>query len=389
MAWVDFGHQHRDDMDRLLDAFRDEATVDELGIGTIRDTFANVLFPGTSTLHTRARYLLFVPWLVTSVAAQRLSLERANAELRHRETGLIEALIAGDPTGEGVIGKVARASLKRMPSEVYWGALGRYRIRRCDDGPQQHFRAVTSAAVLPQDEEDERPRHLHDPHFCQLPPVPDDLETVATFDLTADEADFLNERIQATCQGSYLAWLLLHRTPGDTAHAWDEPLTEGLDGEPARVVAHAQRLHHLYEGAPLLYNLLLARNAGWDEGVDAYEHRLTEWGASEGVAGAASGWDQKDFWALVLDGRRVNAGTRDFVNAWVHLVRDDKGAAWRSAAAAGLIEEREKRLKRSRSRFVNTDALELWQGGAGVGGLSYRWRSARTLINDIRRGQRR
>lgn len=387
LAWVDFGEQHREAMDRLLDAFRDESTVDELGIGTVRDTFADLLFPGTSTLHTRARYLLFVPWLVTAIASQRLPLERATAELRHRETRLIEALLAGEHEGQGVIGKVARASLKRMPSEVYWGALGRYRIRRCTDGPQQHFRAVTATVVLPPDEEDEGPAHLYDPHFAQLPPTPPDLDTVATFQLSPEEAEFLHERIQATCQGSYLAWLLRHRTPDQTRNPWDDSLTEGLDAEPLRVLTHARRLHHLYEGASLLYNLLLARQASWDGGVDDYEDRLTGWAASEELHVAAEEWDRDDFWALVFDSRRVNVGTRDFVDAWVGLVRTEPASTRTGSQAAELIELRERRLKRARSRFVNKDALDKWEGGAGLGGLLYRWSNARTLVNDIRRGQ--
>lgn len=387
LAWVDYSHTHRDDMDRLLDAFRDESTVDELGIGTIRDAFAEMLYPGTSTLHTRARYLLFVAWQVTEVATQRHHLERALSELRGQEVRLIEALLKGDRDG-GVIGRVARAALKRMPSEVYWSALGRYGIRRCDHGIQQHLRAVTAAPVLPIDEEDEAARVHSDPHFVQLPSRPEGFLDVATFDLTADEAEFLSERIQISCGGSYLAWLVRHRTPGDTADGWDETLTVGLDEGPARVLAHARRLHHLYEGAPLLYNLLLARLARWDDAVETYEKALEEWSASEGVDAAAEEWDSRDFWQCVLEQRtRVNAGTRDFVDEWVRVVQTDPAGAWRTTEAAGLVEARERRLKRARSRFVNRDALADWGGGSGVGGLQYRWPNARTLVNDIRRGQ--
>ena len=34
--------------------------VDEIGIGLIRDAFANYFFPGTSTVQTRAKYFLIV-----------------------------------------------------------------------------------------------------------------------------------------------------------------------------------------------------------------------------------------------------------------------------------------------------------------------------------------
>lgn len=35
-----------------------------MGIGTIRDQIADVLFPGTSTLITRAKYYLLVPCII-------------------------------------------------------------------------------------------------------------------------------------------------------------------------------------------------------------------------------------------------------------------------------------------------------------------------------------
>ena len=42
--------------------FGEHDTRDELGIGSVRDAFADTLFPGTSTITTRARYFLLVPW---------------------------------------------------------------------------------------------------------------------------------------------------------------------------------------------------------------------------------------------------------------------------------------------------------------------------------------
>ncbi len=38
----------------VIDLFGEDDTRDELGLGTIRDGFADLLFPGTSTIQTRA-----------------------------------------------------------------------------------------------------------------------------------------------------------------------------------------------------------------------------------------------------------------------------------------------------------------------------------------------
>jgi Family of unknown function (DUF6361) len=33
----------------------------------VRDTFSDLLFPGTSTLHSRGRYVLFIPWIYQAI----------------------------------------------------------------------------------------------------------------------------------------------------------------------------------------------------------------------------------------------------------------------------------------------------------------------------------
>ena len=52
LAWLDLTARDRDKMRRVLDLFKEQGTVDEMGLGTIRDTFSDALFPGTSTLQT-------------------------------------------------------------------------------------------------------------------------------------------------------------------------------------------------------------------------------------------------------------------------------------------------------------------------------------------------
>ena len=62
-AWVDFAGENQQKMLDVVKLFQEKDTRDELGIGTIRDSFSDYFFPGTSTIQTRARYMLFVPWI--------------------------------------------------------------------------------------------------------------------------------------------------------------------------------------------------------------------------------------------------------------------------------------------------------------------------------------
>ena len=60
LLWLDLTAADREKVRRVLDLFSEQGTVDELRVGSLRDTISNALFPGTSVLHTRLRYVLFI-----------------------------------------------------------------------------------------------------------------------------------------------------------------------------------------------------------------------------------------------------------------------------------------------------------------------------------------
>ena len=58
--WLDYSERERRKMLEVIDLFKEHDTRDELGIGAVRDAFADQFFPGTSTIMTRARYFFLV-----------------------------------------------------------------------------------------------------------------------------------------------------------------------------------------------------------------------------------------------------------------------------------------------------------------------------------------
>src|SRR5689334_836960 len=104
LAWLDISRAEQQWMRELLKLFSDQESRDELGIGQVRDAFGDLLFPGSSTLHARARYLLIVPWCFI-VAARRPDRDQA-AELDRIERKVIAALRAAGAT-DGLIGRQA------------------------------------------------------------------------------------------------------------------------------------------------------------------------------------------------------------------------------------------------------------------------------------------
>src|ERR1700728_4570058 len=125
LTWLDHDAADRDRMNRILALFRERDTRDELGVGVIRDLLADQLFPGTSTIQTRLRYMLFVPWLYGRLEADGVSSANVPRRARTLETQLLEPLLAHEDQA-GIFGKFARGEIKRLPSSVYWAGLGEW-----------------------------------------------------------------------------------------------------------------------------------------------------------------------------------------------------------------------------------------------------------------------
>jgi Family of unknown function (DUF6361) len=100
---------------------------DEIGFLTVHQRYADRFFPGTSVLHTRARYAVFVPWLFEDLAG--LTGPAAMRALRERERELAGRL--KDAGESQVIGsRVYPKPSSQPPSTVYWNALAIWGILR-------------------------------------------------------------------------------------------------------------------------------------------------------------------------------------------------------------------------------------------------------------------
>ena len=99
-----------------------EGVRDEIGFLAIHQAYSDRLFPGTSVLHTRLRYVLFVPWIFQRLAAQG-SRETAARRLQEEERRLAGRLKGQD----GVIGgRIYPSHSAQPPSMVYWSAMARW-----------------------------------------------------------------------------------------------------------------------------------------------------------------------------------------------------------------------------------------------------------------------
>ena len=125
LGWIDFSKSDRDMVLSVLRQLTEPGAVDELGIGTIRDGFSDILFPGTSTIQTRAKYLFIIPYISLELERGKKLLPRQFIEaLEQSELDIIDILAVNG--AEGIIGQRSRQTLRRKPSSIYWSALRTY-----------------------------------------------------------------------------------------------------------------------------------------------------------------------------------------------------------------------------------------------------------------------
>ncbi|MBX9951485.1 MAG: hypothetical protein K2Y39_20110, partial [Candidatus Obscuribacterales bacterium] len=118
LTWIDLDRDARDRMLHILSMFHEKESRDELGLGAVRDSFADLLFPGTSTIQTRLRYMMFIPWLYRSLEESRkIDPATFSASAAKLERDLIQPLLQSDDSA-GAFGKTAGKKIQRLPSEV-------------------------------------------------------------------------------------------------------------------------------------------------------------------------------------------------------------------------------------------------------------------------------
>ena len=125
-AWLDYSEHERRKMLDVIELFGERTTRDELGIGGVRDAFADMLFPGTSTIQTAAKYFLFVPWIYLSLEEKRIPSSKIAERARKLEILLAQELESSGET-EGVIGRFAkerRINATKARSEIVSSRCG-------------------------------------------------------------------------------------------------------------------------------------------------------------------------------------------------------------------------------------------------------------------------
>ncbi len=390
-TWFDTRDEDQQRVREALAAFDQPGMVDPLGLGIIRDTFSDILFPGISTIQTRARYFLLVPWVYRRLDRERVTSANGLRRARELEVATIEALMRGSSEKEGIIGRESGAATKRLAGVIYWGGLGAWGIRRFDGTTQEYV------ATLDKRRRESAQTGERDPAELLWPGLPEEpigLFESTTLELLPEEADFLRDRAMLAKKGSYLELLLRDGSTSQHGDApWTHPVAGQASGEVRAQLTHARLFAYAVLGAGLLYNVILSERLAEDGqgGLRGdFRSRLNEWvGEMESRRQEFRAWKRGELWS-VLEGvnPRVRVA-RLFVDWWLERAIGNPREVVSSAEIGRRIIAREERVKGARAKLSNRRAREQSPAAQGGGLMSFRWAQVQRIVGDIHEGMER
>lgn len=369
-----------------MDLLREPGAVDELGIGIIRDAFANRFFPGTSTIQTRAKYFLIVPYLLYELENdnQILPAYKMLEQLEKEELDFIEVL---KKSGElGVIGATAGKNLRRKPSNIYWNGIKTYEIFR---GPnmslsdyartvykvkteKRHAKSQTNIKNKNEDgsgdDQDVISSEFADGFWRVLPE--EDWREDLTIHLTSNEAQFLRERIINSCQETLIGFILEENLNWFCQLENFDALEALINKFPENIASdylQAKKFADFVIGAHIRFNVILSKGES-----DKINLLWEEWFAE------ADNYADVDLMGIFDNlNIRNNMLKRFLIECKNAMLDNDLGRLDQ------LIIQRERRLKGdARSKLYNASDFT-YEGWVGINKLQYRMQITQTILNDI------
>ena len=393
LGWVDFSREDREKVLDVMNLLQEQGAVDEIGIGLVRDAFANLFFPGTSTVQTVAKYFLIVPYVLKEATEGRYGndLNKILRRIDQEEKACGIRLMENCPGADGIIGRrvLPKGWVARKPSNIYWNGIRTYGICTQDLTISELLKASiilqaqkkTSALGNKGDDTADSERDDTDAGrdvATQLFSVPDDYygdwRTNLSIHLTATEAAFLRRRIETSVPTSLLGYLLRNSidvAKYDSFEAIYEELGDAVPADLARTMKLACDFNRLVYAARVRYNYILSNG----ESADAAE----EWAYIEENMQHMLSVDVDDvLQTLHITNFRLRRFLTSFKTA---LMAGDLDAADRA-----LIDREIEIKTRSRAKLCKRDdyANDTWIGGRY---LDYRFSSAKRIITDIYHGE--
>ena len=388
IGWIDFSKDERNKVLNVIHLLDEPGAVDELGIGAVRDAFADLFFPGTSTVQTRAKYFLIVPYVLMEAGSGKYGsdLNTILRKIDNEERSCRDILIK--TSNDGVIGSlVPRSWVLRTPSNIYWNGIKRMGIFKEDLSVKEYIhqsiiqRSLKKAKEYGNREKDAEENEKDDIDAGDITSIQfwslgdtyhSNWKENLTIELLPEEAAFLKSQIIMNQRSSLFAYILKNSISLDkygSFGALTEDIKDEVDPDLRYMMGLANDFNNLVSIITTRYNLIV---------FDGQNERAREnWAVLSKDLKRRSEVDLKAIFNR-LSIRNVKLKT--------FLLRVQEAIqAGDIATVDDLIIKREvalKGVKRAKTSRVG-EYKEQSTGWIGIDILDYRYTPAKRIIKDI------
>ena len=400
LGWVDYSRQERETIKELLEILKDSSSVDELGVGIVRDSISDLLYPGTSVLHTRAKYYILVPALFKK--AMRSSLTTASEVRRlidKDQYDIAQALRkVPDEKPAGIIGGRSDKDVKMKPSRIYWNSMRTIGIL---NNPALSYDDACSAVasfnrkkqnIELKKETDEDGGDALDAFqgvltIFRAPCVQAAEDYIKeymvnpTLNLTKDEAIYLKEQFlyMPIMKDTLMRYCLENEESLERVALGDLEESPNMSPELKRRLMLAKEFSNFIFGAYIVYNLVFMGNGGDKATIDArekFETSYREWKESnQGLP------HREEILGLVSGHEYYKASLRAFLIDFEKAVNENNTEVC-SDREKTLVRERERTCKKAKAK-IGGDYL---YAEIQTVPMNFRHWTAQRIISDILKG---
>lgn len=377
IGYIHIGKEQQSRVMQMLKRLTEPGALDEIGIGRIRDAFADRLFPGTSTLQKHAKYFSLMPQLYQRAASRKYNrLSEVQTEIIRLEKKMTENLWrdsdhASGITGSEMIERPGDSYVKYDPAYIYNSGLRTFEIVRCKSVHQAIYNLSKKLHAQPKAFRSDDENVANDAEELTGAIQPWDVPLNIEYDflkecpltLTAADKTFIRKKMLSApaSQDTLLSYLLEHpevRRLGEFPWIMSEDLPSDLRQLYDNAIAFSEFVYLLRLRYYWLYSskqdkeVLEAFNTQFDY-VRSHNY---------------------DMEAIIDSSGSYHQSTRNFCLSSYQAAMNDNMEELDS-----LIIRRERQLKGSRSK-IGTDGYS----GNGSARLNYRWETVGVYLNELK-----
>ena len=393
LGWVDYSKEEKDTIQELLKMLGEVNSLDELGVGVVRDSISDLLYPGTSVLHTRAKYYILIPELFEMAKRNDLTTSSDVRNFINDYQDKIAKGLKNSNNGKeeyGIIGG-RNHSVKIKPTRIYWNALRVTRIL-CDE-KLSFDDACSRVAVynkktqnITYKAEDEK-RGADDyngeiPYFTLFnTPCKQRIEDFLknpTLSLTKDEAQYLNDQflVAPIMKGTLISYCL-ENNYSFKGVSFANILNSDIPNELRNIINLAVEFADFIYGAYIVYNIAFLNNGGKDateEEKNKLQAEYEEWKkVTKGLP------NREKILSLVSGHDHYKSVLNCFLNEFESAVKKNSSNIC-SEEEKNIIRSREKSCKRSKAKLDN---MNYSYQRVHQRRMTYRHEIAQNIIFDI------